>query len=157
MRRAGIRLAVAVVLTTSVMTHAAVQTWIDLMGAEPRAAEAIQGNGAPSYAWQGSALTASTATVYFNLISPAAWVRWVLVWNPGGNAANGVRLIHADDGPANIVPLAEVTGSVYVTPIVSAVALTPAWNGLIGGAYKHVGMQMKGAPTVFQSRLEVVY
>jgi hypothetical protein len=134
-----------------------IQTWIDFLGPEARAWEALTGNGSASYTWQGSALTASTNTVYFHLLSPARWVRWVLVWNPQGNSTAGVQIAHMDDGPTHLTPIAEITGSTAATPIVSAVVLTSAWNALVGGSYKHLGMQTRGSPVVFRCVLEVVY
>jgi hypothetical protein len=124
-----------------------------------RAAEALKGVQANTiWVWPGSALSASVSTQFFQFPRPAAaYVRWLLVWTPNGNAANGVRVVHADDGPTNLVTIAEFTGRTEATPVVDGLDVTATWNALIAGqVQKHIGLQLRGNPIVFRSTFEIV-
>lgn len=100
------------------------------------------------FAWPGSALTASTTTVYFNFSPkrPITYARWVVAWNPNtGASPTGLRLVHADDGPSNVTEIARITGMNYFQPRVDAVDVTATMQSLSDGAsYKHIGHQTFG-------------
>ena len=134
----------------------------DLYGPESRSGAAlVQGSTGGGYLWPGSALSASTLRMRFDLVTRrVAYARWLVVWTPNG-AGNGIRLVHADDGPANVTAVAEFTGLSQVTPINSAADITDELNALIdGGALKQVGHQVMAgsrSPVIFASRLEVVW
>ena len=150
---------VSLALVLSLATVTGQQKTIDLYGSEPRAAHAVRGVQANTvWVWAGTALTASTVRQWFQFGFPAVqYVRWLLVWNAEGNAANGARLIHADDGPTNITTIAEFTGLTSTNPIVSGVDITTAWNGLIlGSVTKNIGIQLRGNPTIFRASIEIV-
>ena len=136
----------------------ATQQWVDFMGAESRQAEALLGAGGTSWAWPGSALTASVNKAYFNLGLPTAtYVRLLVAWNPRGATNNGVRLVHADDGPTNITSLVEFTGRTETTPVVDAGDITTEWNLLVYDLVtKNLGLQLRGNPYVFRVTLELV-
>jgi 3-methyladenine DNA glycosylase Mpg len=152
-----VRLALVLVLVGAIQARAATQIFIDFY-MEPRQAEAIAGPGGSTYVWPGSALSAHVQTLWFNLGLPTAqWVRAVIIWNPRGNANNGVRLAYMDDGPTNLTTLYEVTGSTATTPIVGNDDVTIEWNALVSGlTYKHIGYQTKGNPYVYKVTIEVV-
>lgn len=149
---------VVVCLLLALPCGAATQQWLDFLGAESRQASALVGVGGTSWVWPGSALTASVNKAWFNLNLPTAqYVRLLVVWNPRGDSGNGVRLVHADDGPTNITELGAVSGSTATTPIVSTLDLTTDWNSLgSGGVAKNLGMQLRGNPYVFRVTLEIV-
>jgi hypothetical protein len=151
----------------SPQTRPGLQTSINLFGPEPRAygtPEALECHPGTEYGWQGSALTASTRRVFFDQgLSSARLVVWRLVWMPRVERA-AVRLIHMEDGPTNIVQLAEVVAEPgKLGPVVAPQRdVTAEFNALVrAGTPKHLGHQAKGngdqGPIIFSSSLEVVW
>lgn len=139
----------------------ATESHYDFFGPEPRIADALTQSSTGGYVWPGNALTSSTHTLRFDLgLRTALAATWRLVWTPN-DAANGMRLVHADDGPLNITQIAEQTGVATATPRHDAVDVTTQINALIsGGVFKHLGHQITAgttAPLIFMSRLEIVW
>jgi hypothetical protein len=150
-------LAAVVFALIALPTWGAQQVFIDLF-TEPRQSHAVVGPGGSTWVWPGTALSAHVQTLWFSTGQPtASWVRAVIIWNPRGNAANGVRVLHMDDGPTNLTALFEATGRTESTPVVDAGAITTEWNALVTGlTSKHLGWQTKGNPYVFKVTIEVV-
>jgi hypothetical protein len=131
----------------------------------------VQSNGAniqtlpTTYAFPGSALTASTKTFDFELnggFPPVIFAVWRLIWTPGVTTANFMRLVHFDDGPVNVTQIVEIGGVSSSTPRNDAVEITTALNALItAGVRKNIGFQVKGnnstSTTLYESRLEITY
>jgi hypothetical protein len=73
-----------------------------------------------------------------------------LVWNPQVSdpaSPTGVRLVHCDSGPSNLVEVAAIRqqGEVYAKPRVGMVDITTVLNSLIAGKqYKQLGQQTFG-------------
>jgi hypothetical protein len=122
-----------------------------------------------AFAWTGAACTANTYTI--RPIFFPGWTvkfcRWVCAWDPvtPGSSPAAVRLVYADDGPANVTEIARFAHAHYTNPIDDAVDLTTIFRGLWtawqanGVAYKHIGHQTAGdgqdMPLIFQSRVEL--
>lgn len=143
----------------------AVHQSIFTLYAEPRSSEALaQSSTGGSYVWANDALTASTFTFRFDkgsLWEDILYARWYVVWHPNGDTNNGIRLVHADDGPTNITEIAEFTGRSDTSQIVSETDITTDLATLLaGGAKKHIGHQIKTTGTgmkIYLSRVEVVW
>lgn len=137
---------------------ARLQTTLDLMGVESRASEALVGAGQAAYQWPGSALSASTRALWFNLgLGAIVFARWLLVWTPQEPTA-GVRLVSCASGPRDLRVMAEQTGSDRSTPLTAAVDVTASLRALQdGGEMAFIGHQLCGRPTVFSSTLELVW
>lgn len=115
-------------------------------------------NGAV-WVFPGNALSASTKTFIFSRRLPfVTFARWLLVWTP--NASADARLVYFDDGPTNIVQVAELHGA-SSTPQATAVDITHTWNNLAqAGVTKTFGFQLKDdgiAPVIYESRLEFTF
>ncbi len=129
------------------------------------AAPIIGAASGAQYAFPGAALTASTAKLWFNLISQGSIIaaRWVLAWNPKtGASPTGVRLVYFDDGPANIVQIGEITSTNYSTPRVDAVWVTTYLQNLLASRVeRNFGHQTFGngvnGPSIYSSALEIVW
>lgn len=144
---------------------------IDLMGADPRQAEALLGDLANveyKDTGPGDAFSASTGTLPFQLTGKVILAVWELVMNPAGGAGGGVALYgfkEAHQKVAESTLLGERTGSASVTPInipldVTA-ALSALWEeGRAEGAVRFLVHRIKTdgvhTPVVFKSRLLIV-
>lgn len=138
----------------------AFQTVYNLVGPNPTGA-IMQPSTGGDWLWPGDALSASSAGFFFDVAEfrPVAFARWAIVWTPGA-AANGIRLLHADPGPTNIVVMGEQTGNPASTPVSTAVDITDQLNTLIQGRkLKFLQHQVRsnGSMTVHASRLEIVW
>lgn len=129
---------------------------------EPRTSEALDWTSSGgSYIWAFNALTASTHNFRFDLgLRDILSAKWRVAWAPK-DAANGIRLTHADPGPLNLTQIAELTGYSDTDPIHSVVDVTTEIQALIdGGVEKYIGNQYKIGSTsqqVYLSRLEIVW
>lgn len=133
------------------------------------AALPIQGTAdGAAFAWPGNACTASTFKLYPELLKGQAllFARWVCAWNPNtGSSPTAVRLVAADDGPANIRELARFTRTNYNTPVDDTIDITrplqAVWNACqslnIG---KQIGHQTAGnggnGPLIYGSWVELL-
>ncbi len=146
-----------------------IQTFIDLIGTDPRGAlhldglpDALIGWAGITYAWPASALSASARLMRFEYgLAPVYSAQWKVVWNPL-NTHTGIRLITTDAGLTNPTELGKFEGSSYVTPTVNSVDVTDAFNALVaGGNVKLLSHQQKGdgatGAIIFQSALEIVW
>lgn len=129
------------------------------------AGTAVNSAVSTTYAFPGTALTASTFQLYAASFAgmKLRYARWLVAWNPNtsGATASGVRLIHADSGPTNITQIAEFTAT-GSTPRTDAVEVTSDLNTLLaGGSNKTIGYQAKGDGTnacnVYLSVIECVW
>lgn len=96
---------------------------------------------AGAFATLGNAVSAGYwLQVPFPGSAKIAHARFSVVWSTS-NTGNKVRLQHADDGPANIVGIVDLSGDGGSTPIHSASDVTSTIQGLqAGGVFKHVGV-----------------
>lgn len=117
----------------------------------------------PSGTWlyPGTALSASNVQIIANFPMKIVQARWVLVWNPkAGVGYNAVRLVTADDGPANIQEVAFINRNNTNTPVVNAYDVTAALQSVYaGGVYKHLLQQTCGdtASDIYGSWIECVF
>jgi hypothetical protein len=139
-----------------------IQTTLDLVGQDPTAATALQGWVGTTYSFAQDALTASTRALYMDLkLATLVYARWLVVWNPR-NSSSGVRLIHADSGPTNIVEIAKFDTNPATTPVPSAVDVTTTLATLVSAnVMKFLGHQSKGngsqGAIIFSSSIEMVW
>lgn len=126
---------------------------------------ALQGtaNGA-AFAYPGSALTASSVRFHADLgLRPIKKALWVLVWNPNTTSGyTAVRLVTADNGPANLVEIARISNNNYTSPKVDAVDITADLNALIAaGRFKQILQQTAGnganGALIYASWIEIVW
>lgn len=116
--------------------------------------------------WQypGSALTAATKLFRFDFgVLPARSARLRMVWTSATDQ-HYARLVHADDGPSNIVEMGVIRsrGRGLDLPDNQVVDVTQAFNELRAGrVYKNIGFQLHGdgatEVAVWEARLEIVY
>lgn len=94
----------------------------------------------------------------------AVWrVCWA--WTKKSNAPTILRLVHADDGPANLVEIGRISTVDWkpgVTMWNSSIGWTAQFNDLVSKkAFKNVGWQVQGdgvSPiNVYSSRLEIQF
>jgi hypothetical protein len=115
--------------------------------------------------WGGNALTASAFKVYFDKLTGAQiiFARVVFTWTPNapGAPTSGVRLVHFDDGPANITEIIAFEDN-DMTPIVSTQDITADLQALLAaGVVKQLGYQVHGdgsnSCTIYGALIEVVW
>lgn len=142
---------------------ALVQTRHDLNGPNGGTGLSISST-AGSYVFLGDALTAHTEQFWFDQF-PERWrpvllAKWRLVWTPN-DPSNGMRLIHADSGPSNVVEIHEFTGLSDVNPIISEYDLTTEFNSLIGSpdwkTIAHQGKVSTGSVDLWASWLTILW
>ena len=115
-----------------------------------------------TYVFIGDALTASTKWFPFSQgLPPVQSAVWKHEWTPN-DIGTSVRLVHMDNGPANITPIAEVQSDGSMTPVVESIDFTKVMNELIAAKVdKHLGFQVKddgaSSSSIYESRLEVVF
>lgn len=125
------------------------------------AADAVS-DVASSPKWIGSVLSNSTYWLEMSHgLAELAKARFTVFWTPR-NTANYVRLVHADNGPSNIVEIARIQSNGLMTPTGQAVDVTAAMNALIAaGVDKHIGFQVGGDGvnqwTMNNVRLEMIF
>jgi hypothetical protein len=140
---------------------------IDLYGPQSQAAFALDGAIAASYAWPGSALSASTFEFYAGIDARVVYAVWQVVWNPTATGC-GIQLIKFDPGPTNIEQIDELTGlgagvrndgelvTTAIQTIVDGIA-----DNTIGSTHKQIGHQLKGdgavGPKIYMSRVSIVW
>jgi hypothetical protein len=114
----------------------------------------------PEWKWPGTALSASTTRMRFDLdYAAVTFARWVVVWVPGAHASQ-LRLVNTDDGPKNISEMGVIGGRDITTPVAEDCVITDQLNALRGNhVQKHIGFQIKGDGVtpikLFESRLEI--
>jgi hypothetical protein len=115
-----------------------------------------------TYVFIGDALTASTKWFPFSkgfpLVESAIWKH---IWTPN-DGKTYVRLVHMDNGPANVTPIVEIQSNGSTSPVVETVDFTSAMNELIlARVDKHLGFQVKddgsSSSSIYESRLEIVF
>jgi hypothetical protein len=75
---------------------------------------------------------------------------------------SGVQLVHADDGPSNVVGITQFLKSNRTSPCVDAAYVTETLNGLLAvGNSKFLGHQLVGngtnSPLLYSSVIECVW
>lgn len=117
-----------------------------------------------SYVFPGTALSANVSVLHADKpMKLLTYARWVLAWNPNtGASPTGVRLIHADQGPSNIVQIAEFRATNKNTPKVDGIEITNELNALISaGLWKQLGHQTFGnganGALIYSSVIECVW
>jgi hypothetical protein len=141
---------------------------IDLFGAQPQAAFALQGASAATYNWPGSATSASTFEFYAAQNARVLYAVWQVVWTPG-DAACGIELVKFDAGPTNIVQIEELTGLTggprndgeLVTSAIQGVVDEITGN-TVGSTHKQIGHRTKGngaatGPLIYLSRVSILW
>lgn len=150
------------------LKRSAIPVDIPLFGPESRAAEALTADVSATYAFQGSALSASTAFLLGGVFGIVTGCFFQVIWTPN-NASCGIRLISADAGPTNITQIAELTGSASATPLNDGTfVLASTMQALfdttgaqaVGGSSKTLGFQTKGsgavAPLIYVVRVLLI-
>lgn len=149
------------------LKHALTQVEMILYGPECRESAALQAETGTTYAFPGSALSASTVALLSGADMRVLRAYWSVVWTPNATGC-GIRLISADAGPTNITQIAEITGSAVATPLNEGTYLPQATiqalfdftaAGEIAGVNgKTLGHQTKGngtvSPLIYVSRLQ---
>lgn len=132
----------------------------------------IQGtaNGG-TFAFPGSCLSANTCRMHISEFPPGRvvkYARWIITWTPQvlvAGPTSAVRLIMFDDGPSNIVTIAQISTQpniVYATPRTDQVIITNELNAAIAaGVTKQFGHQTAGVGAngslLYSSSIEVVW
>ena len=134
-----------------------IQTTLDLWGPEPRQSEALIGSGQPDYAPQGSAYSASGRPFCWGFdLAQVVYVHWGVVWNTGGNGANGIRLQNVWGPGAPII--GEITHDLRNGPVTTGLDVTLAFQAMQRAKQSAYLFQMlRGNPVVFQSSLTMVW
>jgi hypothetical protein len=115
-----------------------------------------------TYVFIGDALTPSTKWFPFSKAFPRVESAiWKHTWTPN-DVNTYVRLVHMDNGPANVTPIEEIQSNGSAFPVVETVDVTKAMNELINAKVdKHLGFQVKddgsSSSSIYESRLEVVF
>jgi hypothetical protein len=114
------------------------------------------------WAWPGEALSASTGHLAFRYgFPPVTFARAIIVWSPG-SVNNGIRIVHADDGPTNITEMGrKISTESTQSPRAHGIILTDQLNELVNNKVsKHVGYQVigDGTPmTIYEVTLEITF
>lgn len=135
------RLLAAIALCIFSLSASAGMTSIVLYGPEPRSSEAYEYNQM-QWGWYG-AYSTHTEWVRFDLMGPVQKARlfWV-VW-PYDRCY--IALEHHDDGPVNVVKIAQMTHPNSNQPKVLAEDITSDINSLINaGTAKHLRFRLHG-------------
>lgn len=113
-----------------------------------------------SYIYPGVATSASFRPWRFDkTLGKIIYAELDVVWTPNA-VDSAVRLIHADDGPANVTQIKEVTGLNSATPVNSTFDITTEMQTVQNlGLAKQLGWQIKGTSsfTVHKVSLVLVY
>jgi hypothetical protein len=116
------------------------------------------------FLYPGDALSASSFRIRADLTNrPVKSALWVIAWNPKtGTSPTVVRLVKADDGPANVTEIARVTGTNYNNPKVEQVDITAQIQDIMaGGIKKHLLQQTAGnganGPYIYASWVEIIW
>ena len=114
----------------------------------------------PEWKFPGQALSASTQKFRFDLgYPPVKYARWLVIWTPGSKATS-LRLVHMDDGPANITEIGIIEGTDHPRPTAEELIITDSINQLVSGhVAKQIGFQVKDGGdadwVIYSSRLEI--
>lgn len=115
----------------------------------------------PTNNWQspGAALTASSVRIYPG--RPILSATWVVAWNPNaGPTYNALRLVAADDGPTNLLPIAFLNAKERMTPMVQSYDITDAVNTIMNSsASRQIIMQTCGdtVSQIYRSTIDLVW
>lgn len=143
------------------VTGRRVQTVLDLVPPDPRATEALINDHTTPLDWArpGNAASASIRTAYWQLgLAPIVWARWLLIWNPNGQAANGAQLSHVGFNYTDEQVVSQLTDRVETTPIALAVDVTATVRALQAAGEQRFWLhKLRGQPIVFASTLELVW
>jgi hypothetical protein len=119
------------------------------------------------WTYLATACTPSFTTYFWSQLKAAGaeilFARALIAWNPDTDASpTGLRLISADDGPANLIEIHRWLESNYHTPKVDAFDMTTTMQAMLAaGIYKHIGFQTIGnganGPIIYEVRLEIIW
>jgi hypothetical protein len=131
-----------------------------IIGPVPGAGLDVADNGG-TYGFMTATSSNSIAAWQFVGTSRIKYARWRCIMG-STNTGNKARLVHFDDGPANITQIAEVVSNGAGTPVNSAVDVTNTLAALQDGVLdKNIGVQFASVNTttftVYKQALELVY
>lgn len=123
---------------------------------------ALVGNPPKDWVAPGQALSGTDVSMYFSLgkFAPVKFARWLSVWMTD-NKSVALRLVNADNGAINIVPMALIAGKGDNRPHPVEVIITDQINTLAAaGVNKNLFLQWRadaGRMILWKSVIEVYY
>lgn len=152
-------IAIGLLLFCFAAKAASIPTVVNLFGPAQTPQSVLNGvTAAPQFV--GMALTGSTHWFKFSQnMRPVVDARLLVVW-ASRNVSNYIRIIHFDNGPANIVEIGRIYGNGSMNPSGQALDFTQNFNNLVTqGIDKHIGFQIGGDGvnqwTLYEVQLEL--
>jgi hypothetical protein len=129
--------------------------WQDTYGSEPGSSAVFD--------YIGNAVSSTfLEAIPFFALAEIEWARMTVIWATS-NTNNAIRVVSADDGPSNLVSLAQVNGNGGGTPIKSYATITSDLQNLqkTTAFYKNIGFQYKRATSsqfdLYRVGIEFIY
>lgn len=114
-----------------------------------------------TWSFVGSALSSSAKRLLYSYGGiRVEYARMVAVWTTA-SMSNQIRLVHFDDGPANITEIGVITPSATGSPIATSLIVTSGLDALAAASQeKQIGYQVIGdgsSVTLYEIRVEIAY
>lgn len=126
----------------------------------PDADGVLSGTAPANFSFVGNALSASSKRLYLQYGTPRVeYAFFNVIWT-SGSTSNEVELIHADNGPTNIVQIGSILASAAGSPVNDGLDVTTGLDNLAqAGVFKNVLWRIRGGSsyTIYEVRLEIVW